>query len=168
MTSSQEPAETGQTPQPAVAPFNIGRAILVLLADVVLVSVVCIGVLRLAGWTHQIRFVVIGATVCGGAAILSLFPVWILSRKSVQGAAQGFLAGILIRMALCGGAVVILGRISVEDKAASSLWIAGWYMVVLMCELVLVGRYIKLSSGAKVGKTTDSVEPGHLKDENRQ
>lgn len=162
---ADEAIHTAEALESPVVPFPLGRSSVTLGALVVLLAAVCLAVLQRLGWTDHYRYVLIAASVCGGSAILSMVPVWILSRKSIQGAAQGFLAGILVRMAICGAAVVILGRVVPAEKTMSSLWIGGWYMVVLMCELLLVGRYIKLSSGAKVGKTSDSVKSEHLEDE---
>lgn len=137
-------------------PFAIVRAGAAMAACVASAMWAFVALIDAGGWDAQKPYAIYAGLVCGGAAIVALIPVWLLSRKSVQGAAMGFMAGILVRMALCGFAVVWGGRMEGVDRMSWSMWIAGWYMLVLVIEVGLVGRYIARAKLAGVTTNQNS------------
>lgn len=90
----------------------------------------------------------LAAAVCGGSGLVGLLPVWWTSRNTPDAGAMGFLAGILFRMFVAGGAV--LYAMWGTDWAAAqtfSLWVAGWYLAVLLIEVKLVSSHVLKYAG---------------------
>ncbi len=109
----------------------------------------------LAGHPDHGGWNLIAAAICAGAGVLGLLPTWLMSRNPaqpggvVQGAAMGFLAGMLFRMAVAGGVVVVLQFvIRHPDARPLSMWIAGWYLIVLAVEVKLVSSYVLATAPA--------------------
>ena len=101
------------------------------------------GVLTMLGLDRHARLDAMAALVCGGAGLIGLLPVWLLSRSMAHGAAQGFLIGVLLRMVVAGGVVVAAQWWwKLPDATALSLWIGGWYILVLMIEVKLVSNHV--------------------------
>jgi len=146
MTDSPSQSESGgkASDEPAKE-FSLWRSALVMVLAVGLTMIIVNLALRQFGWAAQLDYSNYSALISGGAAIVALVPVWVLSWKSVQGAALGFLAGMLVRMGLCGAAVMIGGGMEGVDHSAWSMWIAGWYVLVLTVEVAIVGRYVARS-----------------------
>lgn len=134
------PTTPAKPPLPAFRPgrtagwFVVGWGLLLLASQ---------GVLRLLHRGDLEPMNHAAALVCGAAGLTSLVPVWVLSFRSLSAAALGFLAGTLVRLALCGAAVLAAGHWL--DRVASDrfgLWVAGWYVATLMLDVWLVGAFV--------------------------
>lgn len=133
------------TSEQPLKPFSLRMGIAAMVCWIGAAMLVCMFVLRQFGWANHVDYAMNAGVVTGAAAIVGLLPVWWFSRKSLQGAAMGFMAGMLLRMAVCGIAIVVGGRMEGVSSQAWSLWVAGWYMYVLTVEVSLVGRYLARS-----------------------
>ncbi len=146
---AEHPATT-PCPAPRTSAFPFLRASAVMAAVVVVLALVTHLLTRyLLAMPEAGRLNLIGAVTCGGAGLLGLVPVWLLSRRAgMQGAAMGFLLGMLIRMGL--GAAVVIGAAALGDPQARVLgfWVVGWYLVVLTTEVILLSSYLRSASAA--------------------
>jgi len=133
---------TGDPCKPLIV-FPIQRAVPVLALFVAAVAfAVYFGLNALAQPAHA-RLNLIAALICGGAGVVGLLPVWVLSKQQPHGAAYGFMAGILFRMFVAGGAVVLAQWVlKLPDARPLSMWIAGWYLIVLVMEVRLVSAHV--------------------------
>ena len=137
------------TPQPWAVPsdqrnwppFSFVRAALILAGIVAVLAAVVCGALAGIGRPAQIRPCLLSAALCLATGLLGLIPVAWLSRKHPHGSAQGFLASIGIRMLVTGGVVVALMFNQVPGAFGLSMWIGGWYLVVLAVEARLVSSH---------------------------
>ena len=77
--------------------FPVLRATLVLALVVSGVAAAAYYALASLGQPDHARYNVIAAAICGGAGLIGLMPVWLLSRRHPHGAAQGFRRRILRR-----------------------------------------------------------------------
>jgi hypothetical protein len=136
--------------QQQTQPFAMSRAVAVMGAVVAVALAAVVFALEQFGATAQKSYAIYAALICGGTAVAAFVPVWWLSRRSVQGAAMGFMAGIGIRLAVCGLAVIIGGQMDGVERGPWSMWIAGWYMLVLMVEVAIVGRYVAQAKGPMI------------------
>lgn len=118
-------------------------------------------------WASHKPYAIYAGLVCGGAAIIAFIPVWWLSRKSVQGAAMGFMAGMLVRMGLCGLAVILGGRMEGVEQQPWSFWVAGWYMLVLAIEVGMIARYVKQAEPKSAAQQDGTKNPSDMKVEYR-
>ena len=147
---SVERPMTTPNPAPRTAAFPFGRAAAIMTAVVVVLAAVAhLVVSQLLAMPEAGRLNLIGAATCGGAGLLGLVPVWLLSRRAgMQGAAMGFLLGMLIRMGL--GAAVVLTAAAWGDPQARVLgfWVVGWYLLVLTTEVILLSSYLRAASAA--------------------
>ena len=103
------------------------------------------------GWPGQRGPATLAVVVCGGFGVLALLPVWALDRAMPLGAAYGFMIGILVRMAGCGAAVFI-GQANGLPRSFG-YWTAGFYLLFLAVEMILIGRYIRHLKPAPSGET---------------
>ncbi len=96
------------------------------------------------GSPGQAEASLLAAVLCAVASVLSLLPVWWLSKQSLQAGAMGFFVGMMIRMILCGAAALMAGSWLAQREASQfSMWIAGWYLVTLVLDVWLVGKYVR-------------------------
>lgn len=131
------------SPQPDAAVFPLGRAVLWLVGIVAVLAGVVYGVCVALGSPTGAMLNLMAAGFCGLAGVAGLLPVWFMSKSSPHGGAMGFLTGILFRMAVAGGAVLYLQWATDWPHAQDfSIWIASWYLVVLMIEVKLVSSHV--------------------------
>lgn len=136
----------------ATAVFPVRRATATLALAVVIVAGGIYLTLTLLDAPTHARLNLIAAAVCGGAGLVGLLPVWALSRTHQHGAAYGFMIGILLRMVVAGGAVGLAQwGLKLPDAQALSLWIAGWYLIVLAVEVKLVSSHVLATYGPAPG-----------------
>ena len=125
------------------APFPIARPMAVLAGGVLALALVATGVCLALGYPGQIKLNLLAAAVCGGAGLIGLLPVWLMSRHSAYGAAMGFMAGVMFRMFVAGGIVLYTQwGLHWESASAFTFWIAGWYLAVLALEVKLVSSHV--------------------------
>ncbi len=98
------------------------------------------------GQVNQVPEALATAGLCLGASLLSLLPVYWLSCGAPEGAAQGFIIGMLLRMAICLAALLLLGYRTALDLTSLAGWMAGWYLMLLAVEVGLLVRYSRLRS----------------------
>lgn len=135
------PASNPPAPAGNPVPFPIVRAVAVLGGVVLLVAAGVYLILSGLGRPVHAEQNLIAAAVCGGAGLVGLLPVWALSRNSSHGAAMGFMAGIVLRLFVAGGVVLGAQFQGYEHAQILSLWVAGWYLMVLMIEVKLVAGF---------------------------
>ncbi|MEE9405341.1 MAG: hypothetical protein V3V20_10630 [Algisphaera sp.] len=137
------PADNNPRPLTAADIFPIGRAALQLGGVVLVVTGLLYAGFTLAGQPLNAKLNLIAAAICGVSGILALIPVWLGSKASTHGGAAGFMAGILVRMALTGGIVLYLQWGTQWPHARHlSFWVAGWYLGVLLVEVKLISSYV--------------------------
>ncbi len=153
---------TEQAPTQQPKPFPLMRAAGTLALAVGLVLLAIHLTLDRLGYAQQIQWNLLAAAVCGGAGLVGLLPVWHLSRKHPHGAAQGFMVGILLRMAVAGGAVIVTQWVlKVPGSAGFSMWVGAWYLIVLTVEVKLVAGFVLRHSTVATIKNPASGElPG--------
>jgi hypothetical protein len=96
------------------------------------------------GAPGQAEASLLASVLCAAAGVLSLLPTWWLSKQSMQAGAMGFFVGMMIRMILCGSAALLSEHwLSHAEASQFSLWIAGWYLVTLVLDVWLVGKYVR-------------------------
>jgi len=122
-------------------PFPLLKSILWLVGTVLLLAMAIAGAMAGLGWSDHVWMNEVGAVVCGGAGVVGLIPVWVLSKRLPHGAAMGFLVGILFRMAVAGTVVLVVQWSDQPYARFLSYWIAGWYLVVLTIEVKLVSSH---------------------------
>jgi hypothetical protein len=105
-----------------------------------------IAALHILGQARQMPEALAMAGLCLGAALISLLPVHWRSTAAVEGAAQGFILGMLIRMAICLGGLLLIGYKTSLELSIMAGWMAGWYMMLLAVEAGLLVRYLRLRS----------------------
>ena len=116
--------------------------------SVILAGATALGVLAavaallLSGHRDQVDAAWITAVVCLIAAVIAQMPVRWLSTQAPEGAAQGFLIGLIIRMLICAAAVLVLPFVSKVGQWSAGLWTVAWYVMLLGLEVVLLGRYL--------------------------
>lgn len=115
------------------------------------------GLLLLCGWPEQARLSATAAGICVAAAMLSLLPAGLMFRVSVAAGSMGFLVGTLLRLGACGAAVLIVpAYLRPGEQGPFSLWMAGWYLLALAMDVILIGRHLtrlasRTRSAAKAG-----------------
>jgi hypothetical protein len=146
----------GDSNQP-LSVFPIQRGALTLALTIAVVAAAFYVALGAVGYPTHARLSTLAAVICGGAGVIGLLPVWSLSRRHPHGAAYGFMAGILFRMVVAGGAVVVAQWVlRMPDAQPLSMWIAGWYLIVLVVEVKLVSSHV-LAAGTAVNATARGV-----------
>lgn len=139
------PADTPHPTAPLTAAdvFPVARAAAVLAGATLVVAGLAYAGLRLAGQPLHADLNLMAAALCGGTALIALLPVWLGSKQSSHGAAAGFMGGILIRMALAGGAVMFAQWATDWPHAVFfSYWVAGWYLLTLLIEVKLISSFV--------------------------
>ncbi|HEX7009630.1 MAG TPA: hypothetical protein VF184_06585 [Phycisphaeraceae bacterium] len=132
---------------------------LIVLAGLWLAAAAATGAaLVLGGWTGQWPEAMGAAGVCGGAALASLMLTGTLARRGGEGIVQGALAGMLARMvlSLAGAAALVLG-LGLSQTALAG-WTLGWYLLLLVAEVVLVVRCLQGASDAAAPGSAPSLE----------
>ncbi|MCC7408642.1 MAG: hypothetical protein IT442_11270 [Phycisphaeraceae bacterium] len=115
------------------------------------------GLLAQFGRPEQAKLSAMTAGICTAAAMLSLLPAGLMFRVSVAAGSMGFLVGTLLRLGLCGAAVLIVpAYLEAGQRGPFSLWIAGWYLLALAMDVILIGRHLtrlaaRTRSAAKAG-----------------
>lgn len=109
------------------------------------------------GMQGQANWAVWAAAICGGFGLLGLVPVALLDQRMQGGAAFGFLAGMLVRMAGCGAAAII-GTTRMGLPKSFGYWVAGMYLALLVVELVIVSRHVKCVADACISSTSETEE----------
>ena len=142
-------------------PFPFVRSALILTAAVAVLAGVAIGALSAIDRPLMAQHCGIAAGVCLVTGLVGLFPVAWLSRQHPHGSAQGFLISILVRMLLTGAVVMVLIFNRVPGAFPLSLWIGGWYMVVLAVEVRLVSSHAlaHAAHGVNQGAAAPGDEP---------
>lgn len=137
------------TPPAALLPlsdadvFPVARSVVVLGASTLVLAGLIYAGFTLAGQPLQANLNLMAAALCGGTGLVALLPVWLGSKQSSHGAAAGFMAGILIRMALAGGAVMYAQwATNWPHTQWFSYWVAGWYLAVLIIEVKLISSFV--------------------------
>lgn len=101
------------------------------------------GLLVQFGRPEQAKLSALAAAICGAAAAVSLLPAGFLFRVSVAAGAMGFFVGTLLRLGLCGAAVLLApAYLEPGQRGPFSLWIAGWYLLALAMDVILIGRHL--------------------------
>ncbi|MEM7625159.1 MAG: hypothetical protein AAF333_05975 [Planctomycetota bacterium] len=98
--------------------------------------------LHLLGQPVHAQVNLIAAAICGVSAALALLPVWVLSKHHRHGAAQGFMAGIMLRILLCAAAVLGLQWVGYPHDRLLIYYAAAWYLVTLVVEVKLVSSFL--------------------------
>ena len=128
-------------------PFRVVPAGLVLTAITVGLGILATVVALSAGWHALLAALWGSAAWCLASAWVALWPVALRSAKAPDGAAMGFVIGILIRMPLCLIGVFVLSQSPRLTLMASGLAMAGWYMTLLVAEVCLVKQYLMQHGG---------------------
>jgi len=138
-------------------PFPFVKAAVALIAVVVLLAGALLGVLWLLSVDLQMSVECgLAAAVCGLAGLMGLWVIALLERhQGIQGVVFGFLAGMGLRLLICGvaaaGAVALLGGVRVL------LWFGLWYLVVLVVEANAVTSHLVFAALAdKAEKSADA------------
>lgn len=136
-------APNAGAPLTAADVFPVVRAAAVIAGVTLVVAGLGYAGLRLAGQPLHADLNLLAAAICGGTGLIALLPVWLGSKQSSHGAAFGFMAGILIRMAVAGGVVMVLTWATDWPHAVDlSYWVAGWYLLILMVEVKLISSFV--------------------------
>ena len=148
MTPAPDDNPTHDAPQSGAAltaadVFPVVRAAAVIAVVTLVVAGLAYAGLRIAGQPLHADLNLLAAAICGGTGLIALLPVWLGSKQSSHGAAFGFMAGILIRMAVAGGVVMVLTWATDWPHAVDlSYWVAGWYLLVLLVEVKLISSFV--------------------------
>lgn len=146
-------AERGVAPSVggAIVVFPIvSGAVILISATAVVAAMVALGLGYGLGAWKQSELSTLGAAISLIGGLAGLFPVWFLSRQSLQAGAMGFMAGIVIRLVICGTAVLIARGMmeSTRDARFFSIWVAGWYLALLAIEVKLLSSYLSKAGRA--------------------
>lgn len=82
------------------------------------------------------------AVTCALAAEAGLVPVWWRSTASLDGAAVGFVLGMLLRGALTFAGIIALTRLADLPLQTVAIWSGAWYLMLLAVEVTLVNQYL--------------------------
>ena len=107
------------------------------------------------------------AYLCAGAAglcfvtgVLGFVPAAIGSRRTPGGAAYGFLVGMIVRMAVCGGVAVAAQYAGGRAGRIFAIWVAIWYLIALAVEVSLLSSHTSRAAAAtKAGGDSLSEPP---------
>lgn len=121
-------------------PFARSAALLATLGVVtgLVAAVVCVAV----GNVDHALAAAATAVVCALAAEAGLVPVWWRSTASLDGAAMGFVLGMLLRAALTFVGILILTAIADLPIELVAIWAGAWYLMLLAVEVMLVNQYL--------------------------
>ncbi|MBB6430416.1 hypothetical protein [Algisphaera agarilytica] len=132
------PTDPDDTPVPFPLMPSAGKVLGAALFPAGLISVG----LHLLGQADHAQVNLIAAAICGVGCIVGLVPVWFLSKQHRHGAAQGFMAGMLLRVALCVTAYFALQWSGYPHAKLLVYYMAGWYLLTLMVEVKLVSSFL--------------------------
>lgn len=140
---------TATTTDPVcIQPFRVVPAGLVLTALAVGAGLLATAVLLSGGWQGMLPALWGTAAWCLAAAWVALWPVATRSAKAPEGAAQGFVIGMLIRMSLCLVGVLVLAMAPRLSLLSVGLWMTGWYLMLLIGEVMLIKQYLHKRCGS--------------------
>lgn len=120
--------------------FPFSSALLTIALAAAISVVAAWQILPAVGAEAQVAPALTAFAVCGGFGLLALFPVFWLDRRKAGGAAYGFMIGMLLRLVGCS-AVYFLLDAGLDRTFA--YWMAGAYLLLLIVELIVVGRYVR-------------------------
>lgn len=125
-------------------PFPLLRSAATLLVVVLLPGGLITVSLELLGQPihSQVNLLAIG--ICLAGCLVGLLPVWLLSRQHRHGAAQGFMAGMMLRVLVCAAGYFALQWGGYEHAPLLLYYLAGWYLATLMVEVKLVSSFLLL------------------------
>lgn len=110
---------------------------------------VALAALRSGGGEAFAAEMLAGAGVCLAAALLGQLPVWLGSRRSGPDAAlQGVLGGLVVRLSLTVAGVTALAAASSLHPLGLAAATLGWYLLLLLAEIVLLYRYLVRTGSA--------------------
>jgi len=92
------------------------------------------------------------------SALLSLAPVWALGPRGVMATAYGYFGGAALRLILCLGGGIAIGKALDVSTQVVIVALAGVYVPLLMIEVGFVGRYMWLKDSLPVGGTAHCME----------
>lgn len=134
------------------APFSMLRASLTLTLVAGGSLVMVLGTLSLAVDGRFAAEAVAGASLSLIIAVLAQIPVWLASRRDDPNLALlGALAGLVARLGLTAGGIVVLALATPLDPLALAVAMLGWYLLLLFVEITLVHRFL-----ARAGSTSTS------------
>lgn len=139
------------------ADFPLMRAASALASVGVVAVAIAVAVIALVGAFAQIIPALSTAAVCIIASLVAQLPVYWRAPAAPEGAAQGFLIGMVLRMVVCLGAVIALAAATKLPLTPLALWMLMWYLLLLVVEVTLLVRYLRRREDSAPPRTEDAV-----------
>ncbi len=139
-----------------IAEFPLTRAASALALVGLIAATVAAAVVSLIGAEMQLAPAMSTAAVCLIAALAALWPVCWRAPIAPEGAAQGFLIGMVFRMIVCLGAVIGLAALTDLSVVALALWMLVWYLLLLVVEVGLLVGYLRRRDEPAPRRTEDA------------
>lgn len=135
---SAQPEQDHDTP----VPFPLWRSAGTLVGSAMFpAGLISVG-LHLLGQPVFAQVNLIAAAICGVGGVIGLLPVWFLSKQHRHGAAQGFMAGMLLRVLICAAAYFALQWGGYAHAGVLLYFLAGWYLATLLVEVKLISSFL--------------------------
>jgi len=154
---SGQPLSGTDSAEPWLPPFPAVRGWLVFSSVAGLALLCTIAMLGSLGWRDQLAPAVATGLVCYGAALAAFEPVRRAARRSAQAVPVAAFLAMAIRLAgsLLGVGLLVLARVLAPVPAAG--WMLGWYLLLLVVEVVILVRYLRQWSPSPGGAQSRSL-----------
>lgn len=116
----------------------------------------CLG-LAVLGQTSMIESAVLSAAACLAAALLALEPIRRASLNTTQ-IERVTMASLLTIVVRLGASFALVAAVVVGanlDPGTTMLWALGWYLLLLIAEVMLLTRYFKSLTVVKPSDVND-------------
>ncbi|MFA7237624.1 MAG: hypothetical protein WC058_12235 [Phycisphaeraceae bacterium] len=131
------------TGRPIPSSFPIRQSLTVLATVWAAFATLCLATVFLLGHDDAWPVVIVTGAVCGLSSAIALLPLRIMSGHSPEGAAQGALVGVMVRMFLTLAGAAAVFALSPWRLEAVAGWTVGWYLLLLSVEVTLIVRYFQ-------------------------
>ena len=131
------------------------RALLLIVAAVVLTAAVGYGVCAAAGWTLSLANLATAAAFVAAASVLAMSPQWLSRGADQSGVAQAALIGTVVHLfgSLIGAAVMLMVLRRGVDAA---YWIFAFYFATLFALVAVFTRAVRSAPPGEATKRPPS------------
>ena len=126
--------------------FPMTRNLLWLAAAWAAVVAVTWTVVLLLDAADQVPAMLISALACGIGAALALVPMGLMGASRREGAVNGAMIGMMIRLVVSLGGGAALGWLTQIGIKPVLTWSILWYLLLLVVEITMISRYLMQDS----------------------